>query len=67
MKYLNLFLLLTLLVFSSCKENPKDKIAHLVAEWQGKEATGSKSKKRNYLGKALTRFCGKRVSISMFL
>lgn len=37
MKYLNLLLLATLLLSSSCKEDKKDKIAHLVTEWQGKE------------------------------
>lgn len=37
MKYLNLLLLATLLLSSSCKEDKKDRIAHLVTEWQGKQ------------------------------
>lgn len=36
MKYLNL-LFITLLLLSSCKEDGKNRIARLVAEWQGKE------------------------------
>lgn len=37
MKYLYLLLFASLLLSSSCKEDKKDKIAHLVTEWQGKE------------------------------
>lgn len=37
MKYLYLLLFASLLLSSSCKEDKKDRIAHLVTEWQGKE------------------------------
>ena len=36
MKY-KFLIVLCILLFSSCKENKKDYISHLVAEWQGKE------------------------------
>lgn len=39
MKYLNLLLLATTLICFSCKDDKKDKIAHLVTEWQDKEIT----------------------------
>lgn len=37
MKHLNLLLVLFSILLFSCKENKKDQIAQLVAEWQGKE------------------------------